>query len=139
MKYDNTKIKGDQAEMEVMVYLTRRGYQVSIPFGENCPYDLVAESSQGNVYRVQVRWSTWKKGLLSVRLRTISKNYSRTLDLKRIDVFAIFDGEDIYLIPTPDLAHCKAEFTLRAEAPKNGQTAKITMASDYRGAVARIA
>ena len=138
MVYDNSKVKGDWAEMEVMVFLTRSGYRVSIPFGENCPYDLVAESPAGNLYRVQVRWSSWKSGLLSVRLRAKSKNYCRSLDLSRIDVFAILDGTHIYLIPTVDLGHCKAEFTLRADPPKNNQKVGISMAEDYREAAHRI-
>jgi len=133
--YQNTKVKGDQAEMEVMVYLTRAGYRVSLPFGENCPYDLVVESPKGNLYRVQVRWATWRQGILAVRLRATSKNYSRPLELARIDAFGVFDGTSVYLVPTRDLAHCKAEFTLRAESPKNGQRAGVSMAADYKEAV----
>ena len=130
--YANTKVKGDHAELEALAFLTRSGYQVSIPFGENCPYDLVAESATGVVYRVQVRWASWKEGVLPVRLRANSKNYCRTLNLDRIDVFLIYDGESFFLIPTDRLRHCKAVFSLKGERPKNGQKIGVSMAEDFK-------
>ena len=135
MEYQNTKIKGNLAELEALTYLARRGYQVSLPFGENSPYDLVIESPTRKLYRVQVRWSTWKKDLLNIRLRSVSKNYSRTLDLSRIEVFLIYDGEHVYIVPTKDLNHCKAGFTLRRFPPKNHQKIGISMSSSYLDAI----
>jgi hypothetical protein len=133
--YDNTKVKGDIAEMEALVFLSRGGYRVSIPFGENCPYDLVAESPSGKMYRVQVRWSTWHKDVLTVSLRATSKNYARTLDLSRIDVFLVFDGASAYVIPTDTLKHCKAYFSLRVSVPKNNQVKGVSWASSFKEAL----
>ena len=36
-----TKAKGDLAELKVAADLVAKGYSVSLPFGEDCDYDLV--------------------------------------------------------------------------------------------------
>ena len=127
----NTKDKGDEAELSVLVFLKRHGYSVSIPFGENAPYDLVAESPTGIVYRVQVRWSTWKNDTLGIRLRCVSKNYCRTIDRTRIDVFAVWDGESPYFVPCSETMTSANEISLRRTVPKNGQKSNIRFARDY--------
>jgi len=133
--YDNTKQKGDEAELSALVFLQRHGFMVSIPFGENTPYDLIAESPQGRLYRVQVRWCSWKEGRLSLSLRRISKNYHKPLDRTRIDTFLAWDGSDAYIVPVQDTMSCSAEFTLRGEPPRNGQKKGIHLASAYRNAI----
>ncbi len=134
MGYDNTKTKGDAAELEVMVLLKRQGFSVSVPFGENTPYDLIAESPGGELFRVQVRWVTWKKDVLEVSLRMVSKNYSKTLDRSRIDTFVAWDGEKAFVIPVADTESCNAYFSIRRTKPRNGQVEGIRMASQYEGA-----
>ena len=130
--YTNTKSKGDEAELQILLKLKRLGYAVSIPFGENQPYDLVVETPKGGLHRVQVRWVGWKKDVLEVPLRIVSKNYHRTLDLKRVDWFAVWDGEDAFFISTSEMKGLKAAFSIRREAPKNGQKKRIRYAEDYR-------
>jgi hypothetical protein len=132
MIYENTKSKGDLAEIQFIALLMRNGYKVSIPFGENGPYDVVTESPTGKLYRVQVRWCSWHSGRIDVRLRVVSKNYSRTIDMARIDTFAVYDGTDFYIIPTEDLKHCTAVFSLRDAPPANNQKKNVTFASEYR-------
>ena len=112
-------------------FLCGNGYAVSFPFGENVPYDLITESPTHRLYRVQVRWATAKGARLEVRLRAVSKNYSRTLDFSRIDVFAVYNGSTIYWVPVQALEGMSALFTLRTEPPANNQKKRIHLAEDY--------
>ncbi len=133
--YDNTKIKGDRAELEVFIFLTRNGYVVSLPFGENQPYDMVAESPTGRLYRVQVRYVSEKNGSLALSLRRSSGGTSTTLDLSRIDVFAGWDGKHVYLVPTRDIGEFRAAVSLRLAPARNGQSKGIRLASNHQDAV----
>src|SRR6476660_3392444 len=47
------KQKGDLAELKVATDLIDRGCRISIPFGEDCDYDLIADFN-GRLHRVQV-------------------------------------------------------------------------------------
>ena len=133
--YDNTKIKGDQAELEVFVFLKRHGYTVATPFGENQPYDFIVESPQRNLYRVQVRWISEVKGALNLSLRCSSCGVNKPLDLHRIDVFVGWDGSSCYILPTKEIEHLRAGVSLRIEAVKNQQVKGVRYASTYREAV----
>lgn len=132
----NTKDKGTMAELEVMCFLKRHGYHLSVPFGENAPYDLIAESPTGILYRVQTRSSIWHRGVINLSLRAVSKNYSRSLDRNRIDVFALWDGSIVHIIPVCDTLACKSVFSLRRDAPVNGQTRNINPSIKYQEAIA---
>ena len=127
----NTKDKGDEAELSVLVFLKRNGYSMSIPFGENAPYDLVAESPSGKIYRIQVRWSTWTDDVLKIRLRCISKNYCRTIDRTRIDIFAIWDGVKPYFVSSEETMDNSNQLVLRMSQAKNGQRSRIRIATNY--------
>jgi hypothetical protein len=133
--YQNTKVKGNSAELEVLCFFNRKGFVVSLPFGDNAPYDLVLESPSGKIYRVQVRWSSWKGEVLMVNLRRSSQGKTYHLDLTRIDAFAAWDGERIYVIPVLRLSHCKAGFSMRKSGAKNKQSKGINLASEFAEAV----
>jgi len=50
------KRKGDLAEMKVAADLLDRGCRLSIPFGEDCDYDLIADAGP-LLHRVQVKYT----------------------------------------------------------------------------------
>jgi hypothetical protein len=131
MSYDNTKKKGDMAELTALVYFANLGFTVSTPFGENAPYDIIVEASNKKLYRVQVRYCSWKNNALNLSLRMVSKNYNKTLDRSRIDIFFLWDGFTAYIVPVEETMTCKATFTMRKTVPRNGQTQGIRFASDY--------
>jgi hypothetical protein len=135
MAYTNTKQKGDEAELAALIFFKQHQFSVSVPFGENTPYDLIVESPTGTLSRIQVRWCSWNKGTLRLSIRTISKNYCRTLDLSRIDAFLAWDGECAYIVPTVDLEGCTSNVTLRREPPKNNQSKGVRLAKDFLEAV----
>jgi hypothetical protein len=129
--YNNTKTKGTQAEIECLRFFVNDGFQVSIPFGENAPYDMLVESPTNLIYRVQVRYATRKNGVVKVSLRAVSKSYSRPLDFSSIDTFAVFDGQDVYGIPVQLAQEYKAVIQLRVEPTKNNQMKGVISAENY--------
>jgi hypothetical protein len=46
------KQKGDLAELKIAADLIDRGCRISIPFGEDCDYDLIADFS-GHLHRIK--------------------------------------------------------------------------------------
>ncbi len=115
----------------MLAYFQRNGYRVSIPFGDNSPYDALVESPTGKIYRIQTRLCRWDNEVLSLRLRSISKNYNKRIDMSRIDAFAAWDGERIYIVPVEQIANRKAVFGMRRNPSKNNQRAKVNLASDH--------
>lgn len=59
------KQKGDLAELKVAADLLRRGCRLSIPFGEDCDYDLIADF-EGRLHRSSELGAT---GRSELRLR----------------------------------------------------------------------
>ena len=48
------KIKGLTTELQCQTYFTQKGYNVSVPLGEDCRYDLIVDI-EGILIRVQVK------------------------------------------------------------------------------------
>ncbi len=59
----DTKSKGDLSELIVAVALTRAGYAVSKPLGENQRYDLIADDGE-RLHRVQVKTGRVRDGVV---------------------------------------------------------------------------
>lgn len=132
LAYLNTKTRGDEAEIQVLLALVSHGYSVAIPFGENQPYDLVAEHpSNRKLFRIQVRCSSWQKDVLTLRLEVVSKNYRRRLDFSRIDWFAIWDGKYPYFIPVVEITTVRC-FSIRRTPALNGQLKGVRSCEAYR-------
>ena len=134
----NTKKKGDIAEFEVLTFLARNGYSVSIPFGENNPYDLIVESPSTKLYRIQTRSCSWKNEVLIVSLRSTlrieGKNTWRPLDTSRIEAFAAWDGSSVYIIPTHSIKATQA-ISIRRQPAKSGREKGINKSEDFFEAV----
>jgi Holliday junction resolvase-like predicted endonuclease len=65
------KQKGDLAELKVAADLIDRGCSISIPFGEDPDYDLIADFS-GILHRVQVKFTVSDGRVVFVRCRSHS-------------------------------------------------------------------
>ncbi len=65
------KKKGDLAELKVAADLIARGCALSIPFGEDCDYDLVADY-EGRLHRVQVKYTKSDGRVIIVQCRSHS-------------------------------------------------------------------
>src|ERR1700748_2250295 len=65
------KKKGDLAELKVATDLVRRGCELSIPFGEDSDYDLIADY-EGRLHRIQVKYTKSDGRVITVRCRSHS-------------------------------------------------------------------
>ena len=54
---NDTKLKGNLTEMQCMLAFMKLGYQISIPFGEDCRYDFIADINN-KLYRIQCKTSS---------------------------------------------------------------------------------
>lgn len=129
----DTKTIGDRSEVEVMAALIHAGYLVSIPFGENHRYDLIAEK-ENRLYRVQVKTGRLRNGAIafncysshSHRNGTSCRSYAG-----EVDYFGVYCPQvaSVYLVPIEDAATVSGR--LRLVAPKNGQGKRIRWALPY--------
>jgi hypothetical protein len=100
----STKQVGDGSEAVVLAELVDRGYSVSVPFGDNDPYDLLVDTGT-DLYRVQVK-TGWLEGG-RIRFKTGSKttrNGEPTVEDytdEEVDVFAVRCEElgTLYWVP----------------------------------------
>lgn len=128
----DTKQIGNITELEVLTYLTKLGYQISIPFGDRARYDQVIDVN-GVLYRIQIKSSKLVNGSLeipcksSVRIngRTVNKRY--TAD--EIDFLATYYNNKCYMIPVEHLPGRIKK--LRVEKSKNNQESGISFIEDY--------
>ena len=100
---NDTKKKGLVTELQCQTYFTNLGYNVSIPLGEDCRYDMIVDFN-GILQRIQVKTchvndnnagiSISTRSTRSNSQKSIHKNYSK----KEIDYFATFYNNKCYLI-----------------------------------------
>jgi Holliday junction resolvase len=124
------KAKGDIAELAAAKRFVEDGWQVLFPYGENHRYDLVAEKDNKFV-RVQVKYSTPKRGVLDVNCRS-SNNWSVLhYTSNEIDLIAVYNphNKNVYFIPVAEINH--SQFKLRIEPSKNNQKAKTHFAENF--------
>lgn len=131
------KQKGDLAELKVAADLADRGCRISIPFSEDCDYDLVADFD-GVLHRVQVKYTESDGHTVLMRCRSHSLTNGKIRKTKyytaeTIDWIVVYDltSNRCYYCPAAELGSGRAELTLRLTPPRNRQRAGIRDASDY--------
>lgn len=131
----DTKTKGDLSELLVAVALTKAGYAVSKPLGENQRYDLIADDGE-RLHRVQVKTGRERRGVIMFNCCS-THGHRRTGNLAtrpytgQIELLAVYcpENEKVYLLPEADLTRTKIQ--LRLVAPRNNMTKTIRWASRY--------
>ena len=129
-----SKQRGIITELQCITAFNELGYHISIPYGENCRYDFIADID-GTLIRVQVKSSRYKDNLknsiifscYSSRVNTKGAHNVR-YNSKEIDYFCTYFDGKCYLVPVNE---CSKEKTLRFEPPINGQIKGITFATEY--------
>jgi len=123
--------KGDLTEATVITELKRREIPVSVPFGDNERYDLVAESA-GDLYRIQVKTGWLSDGCVEFHGKSSHTNSGgnvyKTYD-GDTDFFAVYchELEQLYLVAEDAF---ETEMRLRVEDPEVEQPS-INWAADY--------
>jgi hypothetical protein len=132
------KTKGDLAELKVAADLADRGCRISIPFGEDCDYDLIADY-EGRLHRVQVKYTRSDGQIVIVRCRSHSLTKGKVRATKlytsaMIDWIAAYDAtsERCYYIPSRELGVTgHAILHLRLQPAHNNQRIGIREAAGY--------
>ena len=124
--------KGKFGEALVLTELIRRGFKVSIPFG-NYRYDFLVEED-GHYNRIQVKYvgELTRKSTITVVLHSISRKGRLKYSLNEIDFIVVFfkPKNSFYIIPYKDVVG-KSAINLRVETVRNGQTSGIIPSSKY--------
>ncbi len=131
------KQKGDLAELKVAADLIDRGCQISIPFSEDCDYDLIADK-EGILHRVQVKYTESDGRTIIVKCQSHSLTKGKIRRTKRytaetVDWIAAYDrtSDRCYYCPAAELGSGRSYLTLRLAPARNGQRLHVRDARDY--------
>lgn len=132
------KRKGDLAELKVAADLITRGCRLSIPFGEDCDYDLIADRN-GRLHRVQVKYTESDGCVITLRCRSHSLTKGRVRRTKQytpkmVDWIAVYDrtSDRCYYCPSSELGSLgRSVLHLRLTPARNGQRQGIRNAYKY--------
>lgn len=131
------KQKGDLAELKVAADLIERGCKLSIPFGEDCDYDLIADYG-GRLHRIQVKFTESDGHRILIRCRSHSLTNGKVRQTKHytaemIDWIAVYDRttDRCYYCPSSELGTGRCELSLRLTPARNGQRLRIRSAAHY--------
>lgn len=131
------KQKGDLAELKVATDLIDRGCRISIPFGEDCDYDLIADF-KGRLHRVQVKYTCSDGRVISVRCfsQSLTRGKVRAIKLytaATVDWIAVYDSttERCFYCPSRELGDGRRQLSLRLEPARNNQRIGIRSAEAY--------
>lgn len=131
------KQKGDLAELKVAADLAGRGCRLSLPYGEDCDYDLIADMN-GVLHRVQVKYTESDGHVIGLRCRSHSLTngrvrHTKCYTAKTIDWLVVYDrtSDRCYYLPARELGAGKYQLHLRLTPARNGQRVGIRNAVDY--------
>ena len=129
----DSKLVGNITELEVLTYITKLGYQVSIPFGDRERYDQIWDI-KGKLLKVQVKTSHEidDGAAIVFSCRSSQRSKGKTKNTRyndtEIDCFATTWQGKCYLVPIQETS---TEKVLRFSPPKNGQIKGIAFAESY--------
>lgn len=128
----NTKQMGTIAELKAQYDFMNYGYNILIPQGDYCAYDLVIEK-EGRFWKVQVK-SAQKIKEGKIEFDLTSQNYycSKKYSIKDCELFYLYchENQQSYLYFNENDKNTRS-ITLRLTLPKNNQRKGIHLAEDY--------
>jgi hypothetical protein len=123
----NTNRKGDIAELAVAKKFLELGYWVSIPFGDDAPYDLIVDFD-GDFKRIQVKHLKPMKDVLRFKLISeCGRKYKDTVDL----IIGYNSENGLMYKINPNEFDCDVAVSLKLNIPKNNQTKGVHLAVNY--------
>lgn len=133
----NSKDKGNIGESIALAEFIKRGIQVSIPFGDNARYDLIADFN-GKLNRIQVKYCNQKisdNGSISCPCasstnHTTNKKYTTYENDIDYFVFYLVEWDEILIVPIEKIKD-KKSICFRKTLPKSKNGNEIHLISDY--------
>ena len=128
-----TKEQGICGEAKVLAKFIELGIPVSIPFGDNCSYDLVAEFN-GKLQKTQVKSSSQTdSNCTKFRMRKVrinrNKNVIKHYTTDEVDYYALYSTvrDKVYLVKSDE--HTDS-LNVRFGSTKNAQSKNVTFEDD---------
>ena len=132
----NSKDKGNIGESIVLAEFIKRGIQVSIPFGDNARYDLIAEFN-GKLNKIQVKYCNQLSTTGSVSCPCASSTNHTTnkhLSTYENDVdyicFYLACWDVVTIVPIEQIG-TKKTISFRLDKPKTTNQFNINLVEDY--------
>lgn len=131
----NTKDKGILTETAIIFDLVKKGYVVSLPYGDNAPYDLIVQYKNNNkLIRIQCRTARYKNGAMQFKTSQTRTNLNGwiTTTSKGFDWYAIYnkDINRCFYVKLDGIRKCS--MTLRIEASLSNKVKNINFAQNYK-------
>lgn len=126
-----TTTRGNAAEAAVLRAFIDAGFDVSVPFGNGQPYDLVVQVAGNLFLRVQCKSAWPRDGVLMFNSRTTDHGQGRIPYDGLADIFGVFFPplETVYLVPVAAMPSYRGR--LRLDPPRNNQRSGIRLAADF--------
>lgn len=125
----DTNVLGKITELDVMSYIIKKGYSVSIPFGDKDRYDQIWDIN-GSLYKIQVKTChlCTKNNGKAIEFKTTGTSNGKTTSYTKadIDYFATFWEDQVYVVPVEETSSKKI---LRFESESNQPN--ISWAKNY--------
>jgi hypothetical protein len=128
----HTKTKGDIGVAKVISDLMEKDIVPCIPLSEHQHFDLIAITNKNNIYRLQVKYSKLKKGVIPVKIRStwIDNNgsHSKYYNINDFDYYAVYcpDVNKVFYIKNGENI-----VSLRVIPTKNNQKKNVNNSVDY--------
>lgn len=127
----NTNQIGKLTELEVLLYITKLGYSVSIPWGDKDRYDQIWDIN-GKLVKVQIKTAKEvdeEKSAILVYCYSTCNGVKHKYTKEEIDYFATFWEGKVYLIP---VEQCSTQKVLRFSSPNTiSNPSIVNWAKDY--------
>lgn len=131
----DSNTKGKITELEVLSYVIKKGYSVSIPFGDKDRYDQIWDIN-GRLLKIQIKTSSWKnvdkKDAFSFKTCSIYARHNgykaNTYSQKDIDFFATIVEGQVYVVPVNE---CGSASKILRFSSDSKQKKNINWASNY--------
>ena len=130
------KEKGNIGEIQILLEFLKRGVQVSIPFGDNARYDLVADFG-GKLNKIQVKYCDQEvvNGSISL-VCSSSKNHTTNKRLstyeRDVDYFAFYIPKwEVSLLVPIEVISNRSRIQFRMTPTKNNQKSGTHFVQDY--------
>lgn len=131
-----SKEKGNIGEAVILAEFVKRGIQVSIPYGDNARYDLIAEFNE-KLNKIQIKYCdqlTENNSVIcpcaSSTNHTTNKHYSTYENDVDYMCFYFPTWNKSMIIPINEIGD-KKSITVRLEPTKNNQQEKTHLVDDY--------
>jgi hypothetical protein len=95
------KARGEATAASVLAAFVSRGQAVSVPWGDNQPYDLIWDAGS-KLYKVQVKTGKWYKEGIFFKTHSQRRDGSTVSYKDRADLFAVGYKQYLFLVPVSD-------------------------------------